>query len=197
MLTMSYFSLLVNYYLYYYINHSRFWPILSRDLLRNKILQKRINNEKVTLLFTGVQIIKSNSIKLDFWSTPKGRFSMRWYIGACIETCRRRKHIPTLWCDLRPRLLWQAWIIAYHQGSHGFREIQQEDYLWKFVWICGWLFRTRIARISTNIFFCWIRAIIFVESCWICVRVLFVEGGVMVVGQLPYSKSFCNFAGEI
>ena len=66
MLTMSYFSLLVNYYLYYYINHSRFWPILSRDLLRNKILQKRINNEKVTLLFTGVQIIKSNSIKLDF-----------------------------------------------------------------------------------------------------------------------------------
>ena len=66
MLTMSYFSLLVNYYLYYYINHSRFWPILSRDLLRNKILQKRINNEKVTLLFTGVQIITSNSIKLDF-----------------------------------------------------------------------------------------------------------------------------------
>ena len=194
MLTMSYFSLLVNYYLYYYINHSRFWPILSRDLLRNKILQKRINNEKVTLLFTGVQIIKSNSIKLDFWSTPKGRFSMCWYIGACIETCRRRKHIPTLWCDLRPRLLWQAWIIAYHQDSHGFREIQQEDYLWKFVWICGWLFRTRI---STNIFFCWIRAIIFVESCWICVGVLFVEGGVMVVGQLPYSKSFCNFAGEI
>ena len=85
MLTMSYFSLLVNYYLYYYINHSRFWPILSRDLLRNKILQKRINNEKVTLLFTGVQIIKSNSIKLDFWSTPKGRFSMRWYIGAFAE----------------------------------------------------------------------------------------------------------------
>ena len=164
MLTMSYFSLLVNYYLYYYINHSRFWPILSRDLLRNKILQKRINNEKVTLLFTGVQIIKSNSIKLDFWSTPKGRFSMRWYIGACIETCRRRKHIPTLWCDLRPRLLWQAWIIAYHQGSYGFREIRQEDYLWKFVWICGWLFRTRI---STNFheyifllnpcdYFCWI-----------------------------------------
>ena len=133
MLTMSYFSLLVNYYLYYYINHSRFWPILSRDLLRNKILQKRINNEKVTLLFTGVQIIKSNSIKLDFWSTPKGRFSMCWYIGACIETCRRRKHIPTLWCDLRHRQLWQAWIIAYHQDSHGFREIQQEDDLWKFV----------------------------------------------------------------
>ena len=23
------------------------------------------------------------------------------------------------------------------------------------------------------------------------------EGGVMVVGQLPYSKSFCKFAGEI
>ena len=138
MLTMSYFSLLVNYYLYYYINHSRFWPILSRDLLRNKILQKRINNEKVTLLFTGVQIIKSNSIKLDFWSTPKGRFSMRWYIGACIETCRRRKHIPTLWCDLRPRLLWQAWIIAYHQGSHRFNEIQQDDYLWEFVVVCGW-----------------------------------------------------------
>ena len=66
MLTMSYFSLLVNYYLYYYINHSRFWSILSRDLLKNKILQKRINNEKVTLLFTGVQIITSNSIKLDF-----------------------------------------------------------------------------------------------------------------------------------
>ena len=162
MLTMSYFSLLVNYYLYYYINHSRFWPILSRDLLRNKILQKRINNEKVTLLFTGVQIIKSNSIKLDFWSTPKGRFSMRWYIGACIETCRR--HVPTLWCDLRPCLLWQAWIIAYCQGSYGFREIRQEDYLWKFVWICGWLFRTRI---STNFheyifllnpcdYFCWI-----------------------------------------
>ena len=162
MLTMSYFSLLVNYYLYYYINHSRFWPILSRDLLRNKILQKRINNEKVTLLFTGVQIIKSNSIKLDFWSTPKGRFSMRWYIGACVETCRR--HVPTLWCDLRHRLLWQAWIIAYHQGSYGFREIRQEDYLWKFVWICGWLFRTRI---STNFheyifllnpcdYFCWI-----------------------------------------
>ena len=72
MLTMSYFSLLVNYYLYYYINHSRFWPILSRDLLRNKILQKRINNEKVTLLFTGVQIIKSNSIKLD----PKKKFAI-------------------------------------------------------------------------------------------------------------------------
>ena len=156
MLTMSYFSLLVNYYLYYYINHSRFWPILSRDLLRNKILQKRINNEKVTLLFTGVQIIKSNSIKLDFWSTPKGRFSMRWYIGACVETCRR--HVPTLRCDLRPCLLWQAWIIAYHQGSHGFREIQQEDYLWKFVWICGWLFRTRIARI--------IRICGFVEFVW-------------------------------
>ena len=120
MLTMSYFSLLVNYYLYYYINHSRFWPILSRDLLRNKILQKRINNEKVTLLFTGVQIITSNSIKLDFWSTPKGRFSMHWYIGVCVETCRR--HVPTLWCDLRPRLLWQTWIIAYHQGSHRFNE---------------------------------------------------------------------------
>ena len=98
MLTMSYFSLLVNYYLYYYINHSRFWPILSRDLLRNKILQKRINNEKVTLLFTGVQIITSNSIKLDFWSTPKGRFSMRWYIGVCWNMPR---HVPTLRCDLR------------------------------------------------------------------------------------------------
>ena len=35
------------------------------------------------------------------------------------------------------------------------------------------------------------------EICGIRVRVLFVEGGVMVVGQLPYSKSFCNFAGEI
>ena len=161
MLTMSYFSLLVNYYLYYYINHSRFWPILSRDLLRNKILQKRINNEKVTLLFTGVQIIKSNSIKLDFWSTPKGRFSMCWYIGVCVETCRR--NVPMLWCDLRPCLLWQAWIIAYCQGSHGFREIRQEDDLWKFVLICGWLFRTRIARIIRIYFllnpcdyFCWI-----------------------------------------
>ena len=56
-------------------------------------------------------------------------------IGACIETCRR--HVPTLWCDLRPRLLWLAWIIAYYQGSHGFNEIQQEDYLWKFVVVCG------------------------------------------------------------
>ena len=162
MLTMSYFSLLVNYYLYYYINHSRFWPILSRDLLRNKILQKRINNEKVTLLFTGVQIIKSNSIKLDFWSTPKGRFSMRWNIGVCIETCRR--HVPTLRCDLCPCLLWQAWIIAYCQGSYGFREIRQEDYLWKFVWICGWLFRTRISTdfheyiflLNPCDYFCWI-----------------------------------------
>ena len=101
--------------------------------------------KKLLCCLLGVQIIKSNSIKLDFWSTPKGRFSMRWYIGACVETCRR--HVPTLWCDLCPCLLWQAWIIAYCQGSHGFREIRQEDYLWKFVWICGWLFRTRI---STN-----------------------------------------------
>ena len=180
MLTMSYFSLLVNYYLYYYINHSRFWPILSRDLLRNKILQKRINNEKVTLLFTGVQIIKSNSIKLDFWSTPKGRFSMRWYIGACVETyCGR------------------------HESSH-FVKAHTDSARFDKKIICGNLcefvadyLEHGFPRISTNIFFCWIRAIIFVESCWICVRVLFVEGGVMVVGQLPYSKSFCNFAGEI
>ena len=27
-------------------------------------------------------------------------------IGVCIETCRR--HVPTLRCDLRPRLLWLA-----------------------------------------------------------------------------------------
>ena len=27
-------------------------------------------------------------------------------IGACIETCGR--NVPTLRCDLRPRLLWQA-----------------------------------------------------------------------------------------
>ena len=86
---------------------------------------------------------------------------------SCVETCRR--HIPTLRCDLRPRLLWQAWIIAYYQGSHRFNEIQQEDYSWKFVLICGWFFRTQIARI--------IRICGFVESCWICVRVLFVEGG--------------------
>lgn len=108
MLTMSYFSLLVNYYLYYYINHSRFWPILSRDLLRNKILQKRINNEKVTLLFTGVQIITSNSIKLDFWSTPKGRFSMRWYIGVCWNMPKACSYVKVWFAPL-----------AYCQGSHG------------------------------------------------------------------------------
>ena len=108
MLTMSYFSLLVNYYLYYYINHSRFWPILSRDLLKNKILQKRINNEKVTVLFTGVQIITSNSIKLDFWSTPKGRFSMRWYIGVCWNIPKACPYIKVWFARL-----------AYCQGSHG------------------------------------------------------------------------------
>ena len=53
---------------------------------------------------------------------PKGRFfryvsNVHWYIGACVETCRR--HVPTLWCDLCPRLLWWAWIIAYYQSSHG------------------------------------------------------------------------------
>ena len=180
MLTMSYFSLLVNYYLYYYINHSRFWPILSRDLLRNKILQKRINNEKVTLLFTGVQIIKSNSIKLDFWSTPKGRFSMRWYIGACVETyCGRHE---------------SSHIVKAHTDSARFDKKIICGNLCEFV--ADYL-EHGFPRISTNIFFCWIRAIIFVESCWICVRVLFIEVGVMVVGQLPYSKSFCNFAGEI
>ena len=147
MLTMSYFSLLVNYYLYYYINHSRFWPILSRDLLRNKILQKRINNEKVTLLFTGVQIIKSNSIKLDFWSTPKGRFSMRWYIGACVETyCGRHESLH---------------IIKAHTDSARFDKKIICGNLCEFV--ADYLERG-FPRISTNIFFllnpcdyfCWI-----------------------------------------
>ena len=192
MLTMSYFSLLVNYYLYYYINHSRFWPILSRDLLRNKILQKRINNEKVTLLFTGVQIIKSNSIKLDFWSTPKGRFSMRWYIGAFAEGMSLRCGVicALAYCGRHE----SSHIIKAHTDSTKFNKKMICGNLCEFV--ADYL-EHGFPRISTNIFFCWIRAIIFVESCWICVRVLFVEGGVMVVGQLPYSKSFCNFAGEI
>ena len=147
MLTMSYFSLLVNYYLYYYINHSRFWPILSRDLLRNKILQKRINNEKVTLLFTGVQIIKSNSIKLDFWSTPKGRFSMRWYIGACVETyCGRHE---------------SSHIVKAHTDSARFNKKMICGNLCEFV--ADYL-EHGFPRISTNIFFllnpcdyfCWI-----------------------------------------
>ena len=60
-----------------------------------------------------------------------GVFPMRWYIGVWVETCRR--HVPSLWCDLCPRLLWWAWIIAYYQGSHGFNEIQRDDYLWEFV----------------------------------------------------------------
>ena len=33
------------------------------------------------------------------------------------------------------------------------------------------------------------------KSCEICVRVLFVEGGVMVVGQLADCKIFCKFVG--
>ena len=120
MLTMSYFSLLVNYYLYYYINHSRFWPILSRDLLKNKILQKRINNEKVTLLFTGVQIITSNSIKLDFWSTPKGRFSMRWYIGVCWNMPKACPYVKVWFARL-----------AYCQGSHGLHRFYMAFFGWE------------------------------------------------------------------
>ena len=107
---------------------------------------------------------------------PKGRFF--WFVfNALIHWClcwHMPKACPYVKEWLCPRLLWETWIIAYYQSSHRFNEIQREDGLWKFVLICGWFKKPRITRI----FFCWIRAIILVESCWICVRVFVRWGGV-------------------
>ena len=52
--------------------------------------------------------------------------------------------------------------LVYSNGSHGFNEIQQEDYLWKFVLIRGLALKSQISRI-TRIFFGGICG--FVESC--------------------------------
>ena len=53
-------------------------------------------------------------------------------IGVCIETCRR--HVPTLRCDLRASLIVAG---MNHRKLLRLTRIQREDYLWKFVLICG------------------------------------------------------------
>ena len=94
------------------------------------------------------------------WSIPKGRFF--WCVPNALIHCCLHWNMPKAcpFVVMRHRLLWLAWIIAYYQGSHGFNEIQRDDYLWEFV--ADYL-EHRLHGLYGYVGF--------VESCWICVRV--------------------------
>ena len=109
-----------------------------------------------------------------------GVFSMRWYIGALAEGMS----YVVMW--FAPLLIVAGMNLRIL--SRLTRIPRNSTRRW-FVEICVNLWLIILNTDCTDYTDMWV--------CWICVRVLFVEVGVMVVGQLPYSKSFCNFAGEI